>query len=68
LAVERLKARATLHYVSLDLGCARSEVQRALEIAAEQFGVVFERDGSVYKITSWGILKKNELENFLRNH
>lgn len=68
LAVERLQERATLHYVSLDIGCARSEVQRALEFTAEQFGVVFERDGSVYKITSWGILKKNELENFLRNH
>ncbi len=58
LAVDRLQERATIHYVAQDIGCTRAEAQRALEAAATQFGVQFERDGSRYAITSWGVLKK----------
>ena len=57
-ALERLKERATLHYIAQDVACARSEVQRAIEIAQVQLGVEIEKDGSVYKIASWGILRR----------
>lgn len=62
LSVDRLKERATIHYVAQDIGCTRAEAQRALEACATQFGVVFGRDGSGYKIESWGVLKKSELQ------
>lgn len=65
LAVDRLKERATIHYVSLDIGCTRAEAQRALHAAEVQFGVVFGRAGSVYQIESWGVLKKVELKAFV---
>lgn len=61
LAVERLKERATVHYVSQDIGCTRAEAQRALETTVTQFGVVFQRFGPVYQVISWGVLKKSEL-------
>lgn len=58
MAVDRLKAGATLHYVSQEIGSTRAEVQRALEAVVEQFGVELERNESAYRITSWGVLKK----------
>ena len=61
LAVDSLKDQATIHYVAQHIGCTRAEAQRALAITATQFGVQFERDGSRYIITSWGVLKKAEL-------
>lgn len=67
LAVDRLKERATIHYVSQDIGCTRAEAQRALEAAATQFGVVFEREGSLYRIVSWGVLKKAEIAKLIKS-
>jgi hypothetical protein len=58
-ALERLKDRATIHYIAQAVNCTRSEAQRAIEIAQLQFGVEIEKDGSVYKIASWGALKRN---------
>lgn len=66
MAVVRLKDKATIHYISQDIGCTRAEAQRALEAVSTQFGVCFERTGSVYKVTSWGVLKKAELAEFLQ--
>lgn len=66
-AIGRLKERATIHYISQDIGCTRAEAQRALEAAATQFGVVFGRDGSVYKIESWGVLSKKELATLIKS-
>lgn len=67
LAVERLQERATIHYISQDIGCTRAEAQRALEVVSTQFGVVFDRLGSVYRIQSWGVLKKAELPRLLQS-
>jgi hypothetical protein len=67
LAVDRLKDQATIHYVAQDIGCTRAEAQRALAITETQFGVQFERDGSRYSITSWGVLKKTELIRFTKS-
>ena len=67
LAVDRLKDQATIHYVAQEIGCTRSEAQRALEVTAIQFGVQFERDGSRYRIVSWGVLKKAELARFIKS-
>jgi hypothetical protein len=61
LAVDRLKESATIHYVGQEIGCTRAEAQRALEAAAKQFGVIYERAGPVYAIASWGVLKKTEV-------
>lgn len=57
-AVERLKERATAHYIAQDIGSSRIEVSRALESAAKFFLVGIEKVGPVYSITSWGILNK----------
>ncbi|MES2877541.1 MAG: hypothetical protein V4713_03895 [Pseudomonadota bacterium] len=67
LAVDRLKERATIHYVSLQIGCTRSEAQRALEAVVTQFGVIFERRGPVYQVESWGVLKKSELSRLINS-
>ncbi len=66
LAVDRLKEKATIHYVSLDIGCIRVEAQRALQATEKQFGVVFDREGPVYQIQSWGVLKKAALIRLLQ--
>lgn len=67
LAVDRLKEeKATVHYVSLEIGCNRVEAQRALQATEKQFGVVFDRDGSAYQIRSWGVLKKAALIRLLQ--
>jgi hypothetical protein len=65
LAVDKLNERATVHYVALDIGCTRAEAQRALQAVEAQFGVVFDRAGSLYRIVSWGVLKKSELKLFV---
>jgi hypothetical protein len=67
LSADRLQDRATIHYISLDIGCTRAEVQRALEAAETQFGVVYERAGPVYRIASWGVLKKVELAKLVQS-
>jgi hypothetical protein len=67
LSADRLQDRATIHYISQEIGSTRAEAQRALDAAALQFGVVFERDGSVYRIVSWGGRKKNELTKLVKS-
>lgn len=52
------KGEATIHRVATAIGCTRAEAQRAVQGVSEQFGVTFERDGSAYIISSWGVLKK----------
>lgn len=66
LAVDRLKERATIHYVAQEIGSTRAEAQRALEAAEIQFGVKFERNGSRYTIASWGVLRKTEVAQLIR--
>jgi len=61
LAADRLKGQATIHSIAKEISCTRAESQRAMEAAAQQFGVVYQRDGSSYLILSWGVLKKAEL-------
>ena len=53
------KGEATIHRVATAIDCTRAEAQRAVQAAGEQFGVTFERDGSAYIISSWGVLKKS---------
>jgi hypothetical protein len=67
MAVDRLKDAATIHYVSLDIGCNRIEAQRALEAVSTQFGVVFVRQGPVYSVQSWGVLKKTAVARLLES-
>lgn len=57
-AVERLKERATAHYMAQDIGCTRAEAARALESAQKFFLVEIEKEGSVYSIRSWGVLDR----------
>lgn len=59
--IEELGERATVHYVAQSLGCTRAEVGRAIELAQQQFRVAFEKQGSVYRITSWGYISKEDL-------
>ena len=61
LAADRLGERATTHTIAKEIGCTRSESQRALEVAAQQFAVVYRRVNSTYLIESWGVLQKSEL-------
>lgn len=67
LAVDRLKERATIHYVAQEIDCTRSEAQRALEAAELQFGVQYDRTGPVYRIASWGVLKKAEVARLIKS-
>jgi len=58
-AIDSMKrGAATIHRVATAIGCTRAEAQRAVQAASEQFGVAFDRDGSAYIISSWGVLKK----------
>jgi len=57
-ALERLKDRATVHYVAQEIDCTRAEAQRAIEAAQVQFGVEIEKVGPVYRVVSWGALKR----------
>lgn len=67
-AVERLGKNATLHYISQEIDCTRAEVQRAIESAQKTFLVEIEKEGSGYKIKSWGILDKDAAVASLENH
>jgi hypothetical protein len=61
-----LGERATVHYVAQALGCTRAEVGRAIELAQQQFRVVFDKQGSVYRITSWGYIAKDQVRAVFR--
>ena len=65
LALDRLKDRATVHYVAQEIGCTRAEAQRALQAATIQFGVQYAREESKYEIISWGVLNKAVVANFV---
>lgn len=56
VTLNQLGERSTLHYAAQALDCTRAEVQRAIELARHQFHVGIDKDGSVYRITSWGVL------------
>lgn len=64
--VDRMKDGATLHYVAIETGSTRAEVQRALQALADQFGVVFERRDTSYHISDWGVIKRTELGKLLK--
>lgn len=67
LAADKLQEQATIHYIANEIGSTRAEAQRALDAAALQFGVVFERRGPAYSITSWGVLKKSGIAALLKS-
>ena len=67
LAVDKLKERATVHYISQEIGSTRAEAQRALDALSEQFGVTLERDGTAYRIADWGVLKKTAMVDFVKS-
>jgi len=58
VTLEKLGARATLHYTAQALECTRSEVLRAIELAQQQFFVGMDKNGPVYRVTSWGVLDR----------
>lgn len=63
LAIDEMpQGEATMHRVSESVGCTRAEATRAVQIAEKQFGVTVDRNGPVYSILSWGVLKKNEVK------
>jgi hypothetical protein len=64
--IEDLRERATMHYVAQALECTRAEVSRAVALAQQQFRVVIEKAGSVYKITHWGYINRAEVSAMLR--
>lgn len=66
-AMARLKERATLHYIALDIGATRSEVGRAIESLLCQYGVEIEKIGPVYNLKSWGVLQQSKVEALLKN-
>lgn len=65
-AMARLKDRATLHYIALDIGASRSEVDRAIDAMPAQFGVEIEKVGAAYRLKSWGVLKPKIVEALLQ--
>jgi hypothetical protein len=64
LAVDRLQA-ATVYTVAHELGYTRHDVQTALRVAVQQFGVVFARVGPTYQIIEFGVLNKAALYVFM---
>lgn len=67
VAIADLGAEATLHYISLRVGCTRAEAQRAIETAAEQFGMDIEKEGPVYRIVGWGVLDEREVRKLVED-
>lgn len=58
LTIERLAERATMHYLSLELGCTRAEVVRAVDLARKQLNMQIEKPKFAYEIRSWGVLSR----------
>jgi len=67
VAISDLGGDATLHYISQRVGCTRAEAQRAIETAAEQFGMHIEKAGPVYRIVGWGALDKREVRKLVED-
>lgn len=65
VAVADLGDEATLHYIALRVGCTRAEAQRAINTAAEQFGMDIEKAGPVYRIVGWGALDEREVRKLV---
>lgn len=59
-AIEKLGAEATTHYIAQELDCARVEVQRAIEAAVKNYLAEITKNGSTYKIESWGIVDREK--------
>jgi hypothetical protein len=64
--IDELGERATVHYAAQALACTRAEVSRAIELAHQQFRVVFEKTGSIYRIASWGYISRAEVTTMFR--
>ncbi len=62
LAIERLKDRATMHYLAIELACTRGEVDRAVCSIRQNLMVSIEKSGFAYRITSWGVLSKQAVK------
>lgn len=58
LTIEKLAERATMHYLSLELGCTRAEVVRAVDLARKQLNMRIEKPKFAYEICSWGVLSR----------
>jgi hypothetical protein len=67
VAIVDLGGDATLHYISQRVGCTRAEAQRAIETAAEQFGMDIWKEGPVYQIRGWGVLDQPEVRKLVEN-
>jgi hypothetical protein len=65
VAIANLGDMATLHYIAQNVGCTRAEAQRAIETAAEQFGMDVEKEGPVYRIVGWGALDPIEVRRLV---
>ncbi|MDW5418140.1 hypothetical protein R6242_16360 [Iodobacter sp. CM08] len=65
-AIYRLKEKASLHYIALDIGATRAEVNRAINVIPEQYGVEIVKNGAIYTLISWGIINKKEMNNLLK--
>lgn len=59
LTIERLGEKATAHYISLELGCTRAEVLRAIDVAREQLRMQLVKIASSYRIDAWGVLSRD---------
>lgn len=62
LAIERLKERATMHYLALELACTRGEVVRAVKAIKQNLMVSIDKPEFAYRITSWGVLNKQAVK------
>lgn len=62
LAIERLTDRATMHYLAIELDCTRAEVDRAVAAIRQKLMVSIEKNGPVYRITSWGVLSEQAVK------
>ncbi|NTB05931.1 hypothetical protein [Agrobacterium tumefaciens] len=67
-AIERLGKDATSHYIAKDIRCERIEVQRAVESAERTFAAKINKIGSVYELTSWGIVDREAALKLLENN
>jgi len=66
VTLEKLGARATLHYTAQALECTRAEILRAIELAQHQFFIGIDKNGPVYRIISWGVLDRGGVVAALR--
>lgn len=66
LTIEKLGARATMHYLSLELGCTRAEVARSVDVARRQLQLQIDKPKFAYEIRSWGVLSREAVVAAMR--